>query len=137
MGDLAAVRLADRVLNARRFQIECMVARERQQIKSESVQSVERFRWREKPTALCDDLAFFRDGRLKIREHHVSLQQSLNNGHLRRRRRANIRPDHGLARQGYRHGVRLRLRRSTGRARNHREHRETRRSRRQSPHPRY
>src|SRR5271154_1307695 len=105
MDDLPAVRLANRVLNTRGLQIECMVAGEGQQIKSESLQSVERFRWRQETPALCDGLALLGHGRLKIRECHVSLQQPLDYRHFRRRRRANIRPDHRLPRQGYRYSV--------------------------------
>ena len=58
-GGLAAVGLMESVLNALHFQIECMVARQRQQVKAESCQRVERFRRREKSPALMNGLALF------------------------------------------------------------------------------
>src|SRR5712671_6223054 len=84
VNDLPAVRLAEGVLNARHFQIESMVAGQRQKVKTESFQSVERFRRSEKSPALVDSLAFFGDRGFQVGEHHIALQQPLDYRHLRR-----------------------------------------------------
>src|SRR6185436_19928003 len=57
MYDATAVRFADRVLNARRLQVERVIVRERQQIETQRLERIERRGWREKSTALARGLA--------------------------------------------------------------------------------
>src|ERR1700732_3209294 len=103
MNDLPAVRLPDRVLNARYFQIECMVVGQGQQVKTEGCQRIERFRRSEKSPTLVDRLTFFGDCGFKVGEHHIALQQLLDHWYCRRCGRPDIRPDHRLPRQGDRY----------------------------------
>src|SRR6185437_3078558 len=75
MNDVPEFRLADSVLNARHFQIECVVAGERQQVKPEALQGIERCGRGEKSPALMDRLTLFRDRGFQIREDDVALQE--------------------------------------------------------------
>jgi hypothetical protein len=64
------------------------------------VKRIERFGRSEKSPAFADRLAFFGDRGFQVGEHHIALQQALDDRHRGGRGGADIRPDHRLPRQG-------------------------------------